>query len=193
MGNRSETKADKKDKTLFTGKPVTPFLEVIVLGAFVFITAISIKKYLADKDPNWIYLILVGLTALTLFGLLFNYTNKTLILTKKKIRIKRWLFGQSEFNIEDIKGYDLKEEYDRSGIVKNLRVWINDDKHIVFTNVNYRNIYFLVSGLKRSGIPFLGTVVITSKYKNLITWLMITAGAISTIGFLLFQMMKLMK
>lgn len=184
---------DKKDKTLFTGKPVTPFLEVIVLGAFVFITGISIKKYFADDDPNWIYLILVGLTALLFFGLFFNYTNKTLILTKKKIRIKRWLVGQSEFNIEDIKGYDLKEEYDRSGIVKNLRVWINDDKYIVFTNVNYQNIYFLVNGLKKSGVPFLGTVVITSKYKNLIRWLMITAGAISTIGFLLVQMIKLMK
>ncbi|HUH75644.1 MAG TPA: hypothetical protein VLZ75_14715 [Chitinophagales bacterium] len=184
---------DKKDKTVFKGRPLTPFLELTVLGAFVFITTISIKQYFTKNDPNWIWLIFVGLTALYLFGLLFNYTNKTLILTTKKIKIKRWLFGQSEFDIKDIIGYDLKEEYDRHGIVKNLRLWVSEKKHIVFTNANYRDIYILVSGLKKSGVPFLGTVRITSKYKNLIKWFMMIAGAISTLGFLLVQMMKFMK
>jgi hypothetical protein len=153
----------------------------------------SIKQYFAEDDPNWLWLIFVGLAALSLFGLLFNYTNKTLILTTKKIKIRKWLIGQSDFNLADIRGYDLKEEYDRSGIVKNLRLWISDKKHIVFTNGNYRDIYFLAGGLKKSSVPFLGTVRITSKYKNLIKWFMIIAGAISTLGFLLVQMMKVMK
>lgn len=128
-----------------------------------------------------------------MFGLLFNYTTKTLILTTKKLIIKKWLFGKSEYDIDDIKGYDLKEEYDRNGIVKNLRLWVDDKKHIVFTNGNYRDIHTLVGGLKKSGVPFLGTIRITSKYRNLIKWFMIIAGAVSTLGFLLVQMMKFMK
>lgn len=184
---------DKKDKAVFTGKPLTPFLEVIVLAVFALLTAVSIKQYFTDYDYHWIWIVFGGFTALSLFGLVFNFSNKTLILTTKKVRIKKWLFGQSEFNLKDIKGYDLKEEYDRNGIIKNLRIWIDDKKYIVFTNGNYRDIYALADGLKKSGIPFLGTRKITSKYKNLVKWIVIIAGAISSLGFLLIQVMKLNK
>ncbi len=183
----------KKEKSIFTGKPIFPFVEICVIGAFLFIPFIGLKQYVGDNDPNWIWIILATLTALTLFVFLFNSTNKTLILTADRMIIKYWLLGQKQYSLRQIKGYDLKEEYDSLGIVKNIRIWIDDKKHIVFTNGNYRDVFVLVGGLKRAGVPYLGTVRITSKYKNLISWFMIIVGALSTLGFLLVQLMKIIR
>jgi LPXTG-motif cell wall-anchored protein len=184
---------NEKEKSVFTGRPLFPYLELGILCAFVFILVIGTIQLFKTGDNNWIWIILGVSIVLVLFGLFFNTRSKTLIITKDKLRIKNFAFGQHEFEIKKVKGFDLKESYDRHGTVKDIRLWTNDKDHILFTQNNYLDIYKLVTGLKRAGVPFLGTIEIKSKYKELIKWTMIIAGLLSTLGFFLVQVMKVLR
>ena len=184
---------DKNEKSIFTGKPKFPLDGVIVLSAFTVLILIGLNQYQKDHDLNWLWLLSVIFGVTLMFGILFNSMYKTLILTQKKLKIKYWLFGRLEYNLKEIKGYDLKEEYDRSGLVKNVRIWVNEDKYIVFFHNSYPDINKLIQGLKKGELLFLGTQEITSTYKNWIKWFMIIAGMLTTLGLLFVQLMKIMK
>ncbi len=182
-----------REVSVFTGRPLVPYLELGLLGAFVFIFITCIIQFLKKGDINYFWTMLGVSIVLVLFGLLFNTRVRTLIITKDKLKIKNWVFGQYEFDIKDVKGFDLKESYGRHGTVRDIRLWINEKDHILFTQNNYLDIYKLITGLKRAGVPFFGTIEIKSKYKELIKWTMIIAGLLSTIGFFLVQVVKVLR
>jgi hypothetical protein len=184
-------KVRNQERKSATIKPVFPFLELAVLVAFVFVDAISFFKFQQDNDIMRVWTIIAASVALIVFGLLFNSTNKTVTLTKENIRIRKWIYGGWTLNVRDIIGFDLKEEYDRHGISKNLRLWIDNGNYIVFHNSNYTDMYVFVEELKRFGIRFLGTKQIQSRYKGIIKWFMIISSGLAALGFLLVRILDL--
>ena len=93
----------------------------------------------------------------------------------------------------DIKGYDLKENYTRYGLVKHVRVIVDDKLTFEFIRDNYCNYDRLTRGLKAAKVQFLGTTEIKSKYKHVLSLVTVISSAVAIIMFLLVQLLKVFK
>lgn len=171
-----------------------PFIELCLLGFYGFIIVISTYKLLFAHEMEFVWILIGVILTLLVFGIFFTNSNKLLLVNDKKIIIKKWLSGQrSEFLLKDLKGFELKENYDRFGLVKHVRIITNDNKIFKFIQMNYSNYDKLIPGLKRAGLQYLGTVELKSKYKHI--WALIggISGALAVLGFFLVQLIKMLK
>ncbi|HYI78203.1 MAG TPA: hypothetical protein VEW65_11345, partial [Chryseolinea sp.] len=117
-----------------------------------------------------------------------------LTITDQRIEIRKWLFGQPiEFLVKDIKGFDLRENYDRLGLVEHVRIIIGDKEKFEFIKNSYSNYDKLVPGLKKAGLIFLGTVELKSKFKHGLALIVKISSIVAILGFLLVQLMKILR
>jgi hypothetical protein len=183
-----------KEKVILRLKRNFPFVEMCLLASYVFVIIISCYKLLYTDEAGFIGVLIAVTIATFLFGLFFNNSNKLLTITDQRIEIRKWLFGQPiEFLVKDIKGFDLRENYDRLGLVKHVRIIIDDKEKFEFIKNSYSNYDKLVPGLKKAGLIFLGTVELKSKFKHGLALIVKISSIVAILGFLLVQLMKILR
>lgn len=170
---------DKNDKILFRLQLNFPWVELAIFIFFPVAISISFDRMLDTGDRTYLYDISIGILFLTFFVALSNYSRKLLFIRKNNLLVKSWVTRRAKkLTKSDIRGFDLKETYDRTGLIKHVRIIPLSGKPIEFIRDNYSNYERLPDGLKRAGIPYLGTAEIQSKNKHAI-------GLITKIAFLL--------
>jgi hypothetical protein len=181
----------KKDKILFKLRLTFPWVELATFTFFPSIIYISFERMLATGDRTYLYTILFSAIFLTFFLFLANYSRKLLIIKTDNLLVKSWLTRRTkQYKKSEIIGFDLKETYDRTGIIKYVRIRPINGKPIAFIKDNYSNYEKLPSNLKRVGIQYLGTTEIQSKSKNVIGLITKIAFAVMIALFLLLQVVK---
>lgn len=187
-------KKDKADKIIFRLKLNFPWIEIAVLSFFTFIVYISIHKLFSTADNSYYYTSIAGIISLIVFGLLYDYTRKTLLIKDNDITIIHWLTRRKRIiNKEELKGFELRETYDRTGVIKQIRLLTKSDEKIEFVKDNYINYDRLTNGLKKAGISYLGTTELNSKNKYLIGLITKISFSLMIILFLLLQLFKAFK
>lgn len=182
------------DKAIFKLKGNFPDVEVGLLAVYCFIIGVCIYKYIETSQTYYILLFIGVVVVSVAFGLFFNNSRKTLEITDTKIVVKKWISRQLlQFELKDIKGYDLKENYSRYGLVKHIRLIVSDKLTFEFIGDNYSNYDRLIPALKAAKIQFLGTTELNSKYKHVLSLVTVISGAIALIMFLLVQLLKVLK
>ncbi len=182
------------EKVEFRLKNNFPDIEFALIGFFLFIICICIFQFIKTSQVDYIYIALGTTIASAAFGLFFNNSRKSLTITSSKIIIQKWITRKVfEFKIVDVKGYDLKENYSRYGLVKHVRVIVDDKLAFEFIKDNYSNYDRLRRGLKVANLQFLGTTEIKSKYKHVLSLVTIISSTVAIIMFLLVQLLKVFK
>ncbi|UZD21302.1 hypothetical protein PBT90_17405 [Algoriphagus halophytocola] len=183
-----------KEKVMVRLKRNFPFIELSLMGFYGFIIVISIYKLFIRHEMEFVWILIGVILALLAFGIFFSNSNKILTVTDERLHIKKWLSGQRfDFYLKDIKGFDLKENYDRFGLVKHVRIITKDNEIFEFIKMNYSNYDKLIPGLQRAGLPFLGSVELKSKYKHIYALIGAISSALAVLGFFLVQLMKVIK
>lgn len=179
------------EKNIFRLKSAFPDIEVALLGVYFYFACVCIYKFAETKEFEYIWLLFVLIVVSVAFGLLFNNSRKSLTITSQKIIIQKWITREKfEFEIKKIKGYDLKENYSRYGLVKHVRVIVDDKLKFEFIKDNYSNYDRLTQGLKVAKLQFLGTTELKSKYKHALKLVTVISSAVAILLFLLLQLLK---
>ena len=187
-------KKDKADKIIFRLKLNFPWVETAVLLFFLFTIYVSAERINFTADNSYYYTLIGGIILLGFFGILYDYTRKTLTITDNGINIIHWLTRRKRvIKKEELKGFEVRETYDRTGLIKQIRLLTKTDKKIEFVKDNYSNYERLPEGLRRAGISYLGTVELNSKNKNLIGLITKISFSLMIVLFLLLQLLKTVK
>ncbi|MCH6198701.1 hypothetical protein MMU07_03850 [Aquiflexum sp. LQ15W] len=187
-------KKDKADKIMFRLKLNFPWIEIAVLIFFTFIIYISIYKLKSTADNSYYYSSIAGIISLIVFGLLYDFTRKTVLVKDNDITIIHWLTRRKRIiKKEELKGFELRETYDRTGVIKQIRLLTKSDEKIEFVKDNYINYNRLPNGLKKAGISYLGTTELNPKNKYLIGLITKISFSLMIILFFLLQLLKAFK
>lgn len=172
-----------------------PSLELVTTLAFVVIMIISIREYL---NGSQVHLIFVPILLLIFVGIYFltNWKNKSVIIKPDCITIKRPLrLKDMTLQLNQIKGYELREIVSGYGLIKNVRIITSEDKKIEFFRDTYTEIEYqrLINGLKKSNLNYLGTSELESKNKKLYASIGKWGLIVAMILFGLLQVVKIFK
>lgn len=187
-------KKDKADRIIFRLKLNFPWVETAVLLFFLFTIYISVDKLNSTADNSYYYILISGIILFGFFGILFDVTRKTVTIKDNGITIIHWLIRRKcVIKKEELKGFEVRETYDRTGLIKQIRLLTKTEKKIEFVKDNYSNYERLPEGLRRAGISYLGTVELNSKNKNLIGLITKISFSLMIVLFLLLQLLKTFK
>lgn len=130
---------------------------------------------------------------LLIFGYIFtNYRIKKVEKIGTDLLIKPLLRKSIVYNVRNIQGYQIYETFDKSGLIKQIRLLDLHGHRIVFARDAYNDDDYerLIQLIKNCGFQSLGDKEIKWKFKH-------TYGIISSISFviavMLFFLLKLLK
>lgn len=164
-------------------KPCFPDLELAFLGFSLFSIGIVIMQ-IAQGKKDFLYLLPL-IFILPIFGYIFtNYRVKKVEKIGTDLMVKPLLRKSKRYNVRNIQGYQLYETYDRSGLIKQIRLLDLHGHRIVFARdaYAYDDYERLIQLIKNCGFQSLGDKEIKWKFKH-------TYGIISTISFLIAMML----
>ena len=84
------------------------------------------------------------------------YKPVSAILKDQQIVVKYYHGKLKTVALTEIKGYSITEEYTRYGIKKGVALYLNNDKHINFTEINTKNLSPLLDYLNRNKVHYYG-------------------------------------
>ena len=169
------THSMKKDQHII--KPEFPLIELSFLGFMVFALGLTIRQILLGGEGYFLIipLIIAGL----LFGFFFtNYRNKKVERKGSELIVKPLLGKLRIFNVSNTKGFEFYETFDRSGLIKQIRLIDSKGNRIIFARDAYNDYEKLIQMIKNCGLEYLGEKEINWKYKR-------QYGLIAKIGFVL--------
>lgn len=174
----------------YTIKPSFPFIEWISIISFFITMLLCLKQYIKLREIEYLCLSLFMFTIFILFLFLYNHTNKTITISSDTLFIKNWIWGSKCYKTNEIKGFDIKEDYDKNGLVKNIRIWIDDKRHFFLLEEKYNNLNLIVQKLENADVKYLGFVEIKSRYKIVILLFFVIAGFLTSLGILIANLLK---
>ncbi len=146
-------------------KPEFPIMELTLLGAMFFIIGIISIQILKGGEGYFVVypLPIIGL----ILGYFFtNYRNKKLERNGTDLIIKPFFKKSRVYNSKNIKGYEIYETFDRTGLVKQIRLLDLNGRKIVFVRDSYNDYDKLIQLIKNCGFKFIGEREIKWKYKQ---------------------------
>ena len=162
-------------------KPEFPIIELTFFGFLIFTLGLTLRQILSGGEGYFIVLplIVVGLV----FGYFFtNYRNKKIEIKGTDLIVKPLLSKSKTFNNKNTQGYEIYETFDRTGLIKQIRLIDRKGKRIVFARDSYKDYDRLIQLIKSCGFEFLQNKEINWKYKR-------QYGLFVSISFILAMMM----
>jgi len=182
----------KKSKRIALVKPQFPYVEFLGTTFYLFILIMSTMKIMDGSGEHWVFIIL---SFCFLIGLYFltNWRNKKIIIDQEQISIKPLLNRITVIPNSKIEGFEMRETYDRSGLIKNIRIILKNGREIDFIKNCYSNNEYsrLIKALDQSEIRFLGTNELKSKNKLIIGTITKVGVLVAVLLFLLAQLFKI--
>ena len=162
-------------------KPEFPLIELTFLGFMVFTLGLTIRQILLGREG---YFIIIPLNiAGLIFGFFFtNYRNKRVERNESELIIKPLLGKSRIFTVNNTKGFEIYETFDRSGLIKQIRLIDSKGKRIIFARDAYNDYEKLIQMIKNCGFEYLGEKEFNWKYKR-------QYGIVVSISFILAMIM----
>ena len=162
-------------------KPEFPIIELTYFGFLIFTLIVTLRQILSGGEG---YLIVLPLLVVGLvFGYYFtNYRNKKIEIRGANLIVKPFLKKSKIYNNKNIRGYEIYEIFDRTGLITQIRLIDMKGKRIVFARDSYEDYDRLIQLIKSCGFKFLQNKEIKWKYKR-------QYGLIVSISFILAMMM----
>ncbi len=184
----------KKTKRIALVKPQFPYVEFLGTAFSIFILTGSIIKIIDGSSEHWVFMILSFCFFVALY-FLTNWRNKKIIIEREQILVKPLLTRTHVIPNSKIEGFELRETYDRIGLIKNLRIVLKNRRKIDFNKNCYsQNEYSrLIKALNQSELRFLGTNELKSKNKHVIGTIAKVGVLVALLFFLLTQIFKIVQ
>jgi len=162
-------------------KPEFPLIELTFLGSMIFTLGLIIRQIFLGGEGYFVIipLIFAGL----LFGFFFtNYRNKRIERKGSELIVKPLLGKSKIFNVRNTQGFEIYETFDRTGLIKQIRLIDLKGNRIIFARDAYSDYEKLIQMIKNCGLVYLGEKEVKWKYKR-------QYGLIVSISFVLAMMM----
>jgi hypothetical protein len=147
-------------------KPEFPLIEITFIGFMIFVLGIIIRQILVTGEKNYFLLLPIVLLGLV-FGYFFtNYRNKKIQRKGTELIVNPLLSKTKRFNKNNIQGYEIYETYNRTGLIRQIRLIDKKGKKTVFARDAYRDYDTLIQMIKNCGFENLGDREINWRYKR---------------------------
>ena len=171
-------------------KPEFPLIELSFIGFMIFILGLTIRQISITGEKNYFVvfpIILLGLV----FGYLFtNYRNKKIQRNGTELIVNPLLSRPRIFNKNNTQGYEIYETYDRTGLIRQIRLIDKKGKKILFARDAYRDYASLIQMIKNCGFENLGEREIKWRFKRQYGLLVSISFILAMILFILLKLIE---
>jgi len=171
-------------------KPEFPLIEITFMGFMIFILGLLIRQILVTGEKNYFFVLPIVFMGLVFGYLLTNYRNKKIKRKGPELIVKPLLSKTKRFNKNNIQGYEIYETFDRTGLIRQIRLIDKKGKKILFARDAYRDYASLIQMIKNCGFENLGEREIKWRFKRQYGLLVSISFILAMILFILLKLIE---